>query len=1283
MQRGTPPDSRAAGRSARVPLALLLPALLLPALVDVGPVHAEHRVVVNRWTVEDGLPQTSVTAIARDRHGFLWLATFGGVARFDGRTFTRIDPPSAGLDGHRFTAIAAIGDEIWVGTGRGRLFRLADDGDAPPVEVPLDRATDDALWQILPVGDRLLVAASRNGVFEVRDGRARAIGPRIDTYLLTVGEDGTVWAAGLDGVRCVETTCPDMPIESPVAMTTLGGGLRVSTATAGWRREGTALVPDPTARLTSLSQVLREGWNLAQVGRLELQVDEGRPLTLSSLHSALVVGPDQAWFGSNTEGLVRIRVPAPASFPLPSPQGEAAALALPMADGSVLAAGYCNGLFRMAPAPHGDLHPTVLFATRSCVDILAPDPTGGAWMDAYQYGEGPRLWHIAPGGEPRPVAVAPDLAAPGKALVDDGQGLWLGSLDGLARLVRSGDGFRVERRWGVADGLPDAKVFALTLDDTHGLLVGTAKGAVRLVGDRLEPLGGAAARDTIVRDILVRGDVAWLATYGDGVARVELTGPRAGETRWLDGATGFCSDNVSRIVDAAGHAWFNTNEGVMVVSWSELEAAALYGSRLACDRHDTGEGNGGGGFAGGIMADGRLVFPTQSGLAVLPPTPPVRPPVPGTFIEAAAVDGLTLTPAGRTVVPPGRRDLHLQLASPLFDLGPGEATRFETVLVRDGRELVREVTGPSANFVGLPPGTYTLRVRRVTARGLGPGATLRFRLARAWSETTAARIGIPAALLALAGLVLWSWVRTLRARARALEAELAEHARAEAARRERDTLYNTVFEHAPGPLVLLTRDGLIEELNPAARVLLGGPVPGQALTDSLATDEERLRGRALLAEAARAPARDELLVQASDGSARRVQMYAGAVDLDGKPYLLVAAHDVTAERDAEARRAALQSQAAARERLEAIGRLAGGVAHDVNNVLAVFQALIDEARGQVTEPARMRSTLAELQAAVRAGRDVTTRFLGFGKDAGTPTPLALDEAVPASRRLLERLLAPEARLVLDCHSAGAWVQIVPGHLDRLLLNLVVNASDALGGEGGEIRIVARAVSAAPTEGTTIIPAPPGPLVALSVEDTGCGMDEDTRRRAFEPFFSTKDTKGTGLGLQVVYNVVTAAGGGLVVVSEPGRGSRFTVLLPRVAAPAAVAPRGGGHSVLVCDDNPLVRTGTGRLFRGAGWRVVEAEDGAAALARLADHPTDLVVTDQDMPHVDGVGLVSALRRQARATPVILISGDPLDASNRLSQEVVDNVRVVGKPFPAAELLALAADLVAPTEPPAAE
>lgn len=1251
-------------------------ALLATVTLGGAPgADAQDRLAVTRWTAADGLPQTSVTSIARDGRGFLWITTFGGLVRFDGRELVRADLPGADREGDRFTAVAAAGDQVWIGSERGRVFRLDVSGKDAPVEIPLDLGGESTIWQLLPVDGRVVVAAGTRGAWELDGDRARPLEatPR-DTRVVVRADDGAVWAAGYDHVRCLAAGCAPIPIAQPSALAARGGVLRV-IANAGrfTVQDGHAIADAGPPRLTA-DELARDGWQLAQVAGVTVTLD-GAAAPLAGIRAALVDDDGSLWLGSNREGLVRVRDRASAAVALPSPQGSAAALALPMPDGSVLAAGYCNGLYRLPPAVAGPTTPAIVGGPPSCVTALAIDPAGGAWIGAT--GDRAELWHLDATGAAAPTAI--DGALPGDVKVilarHDG-GLWLGTADGLLRVERAGAGLRVDRRWTTADGLPHAGIYALTADPS-GLLIGTAGGAARLTGDTIAPLIRDGDRRATVRDIAVRGGVAWLTTYGDGLVRVDLAGPRAGLARWRGVAEGFCSDHLSRIIDAGGRAWINANQGVLVVPWDDLDALFDRGARPACDRHDTGEGNGGGAVAGGVLPDGRLVFPGEFGVTVLSPEPPRRAAVPATFVETAMVDGRALALDGRTAIPPGRRDLIVKLDTPLFDLAGGEAPRFQVAVIRDGHEVHREVTGTDVSFLGLPPGDYALHIQRIAARGVGPEAVLRFRLARAWWETTAARIGLPIAVVLIVGVVIWLWVGTLRARARALQAELDEHARAEAARRERDALYNTVFERSPGPLFLLAQGGAVRELNSAARRLLG--CGDRAADLGLALDDDRARWSALLAAAARAPTSDELTVRTASGEARRVQMHAGAVEVDGVPLLLVAATDVTAEREAEARRASLQHQVADRERLEAIGRLAGGVAHDFNNVLAVFQVLVDEARGHVGDPRRMHASVAELQVAVRAGRDVATRFLGFGKDAGAPAALALDEVVPANRRLLERLLPPDASLTVDGGAAGARVSIVAGHVDRILLNLVVNASDALGGEPGDIVIRTRALAAASTGANVVLPPPAGPVVELTVEDTGCGMDEDTRRRAFEPFFSTKDAKGTGLGLSVVYNLVSAAGGGLAVDSAPGRGSRFTIQLARVAAPAPIAPpapRPAGRSVMVCEDNQLVRTSLVHLFRHDGWSVLEAEDGAAALAALADRHVDLLVTDQHMPRLDGAGLIDALRAQGRTLPVIVVSGDPGDATARLGGRHAD-VRVVAKPFSIDELTSLAASLTAPS------
>ncbi|HEX7239033.1 MAG TPA: PAS domain S-box protein [Longimicrobiaceae bacterium] len=402
----------------------------------------------------------------------------------------------------------------------------------------------------------------------------------------------------------------------------------------------------------------------------------------------------------------------------------------------------------------------------------------------------------------------------------------------------------------------------------------------------------------------------------------------------------------------------------------------------------------------------------------------------------------------------------------------------------------------------------------------------------------------------------------------------------------------------------------------------------------------------------------------------------------GTPYFLGVVREVTEQRRVEQQRQQLQ-------RLEELGRLAGGVAHDFNNLLTVITAYTQLARQALdglaapeAEPelAAAAADLREVElAAARAG-DLTSRLLAFSRHRTVAAePTDLNQALADTRGLLQPLLGI-ARLVYRPGAGVPTVLIDRGQLQQLVMNLAVNARDAMP-DGGYVTLATRREVVAPGEVAQVIgpDVPPGEYAVLEVSDTGTGMDDATRARIFEPFFTTKEPgKGTGLGLAVVYGVVRQAGGGIRVESWPGSGTTFTVYLPAASGPVERRPGApeqdaDGHAarVLVVEDTEAVRAVITRVLSGAGYDVAEAGNGREAVARLESlrdtgWVPDLVLSDVVMPEMGGVRLVERLHALHPALPVVLISGYAVDDEAEPALHLARHP-LLPKPFTPADLL----------------
>jgi PAS domain S-box-containing protein len=355
--------------------------------------------------------------------------------------------------------------------------------------------------------------------------------------------------------------------------------------------------------------------------------------------------------------------------------------------------------------------------------------------------------------------------------------------------------------------------------------------------------------------------------------------------------------------------------------------------------------------------------------------------------------------------------------------------------------------------------------------------------------------------------------------------------------------------------------------------------------------------------------------------------------------------DLTRQRDTEERLRQAQ-------RMEAVGRLAGGVAHDFNNLLSVIESYAEIALESVRPGDPLHEPLAEIREAGRRAEALTRQLLAFGrKQVLRPERLDVAELVARLEKMLRRLLGEDVELTFARAPTPMIVEADPGQLEQVLMNLAINARDAMPG-GGRLSIAVSAVSAGDAgiaEDTEPRAPPPASYVAIEVSDTGHGMDEATCARIFEPFFTTKAPgKGTGLGLATVYGIVRQSGGHVRVKSAPGRGTTFRILLP---APPQIAPQapskesdrapasGGRETLLLVEDEPAVRAIALRILEGAGYRVLVASSGAEAIGLAARHegPIDLLVSDVVMPGMNGRQLADELLRVRRGLRVLFMSG----------------------------------------------
>jgi two-component system, cell cycle sensor histidine kinase and response regulator CckA len=474
---------------------------------------------------------------------------------------------------------------------------------------------------------------------------------------------------------------------------------------------------------------------------------------------------------------------------------------------------------------------------------------------------------------------------------------------------------------------------------------------------------------------------------------------------------------------------------------------------------------------------------------------------------------------------------------------------------------------------------------------------------------------------------------------------LTERRFAERALRLSEHGYRTLIEEAPYAICRCTVGGELLQVNRAMTEMLG--------YDAASSAELLLRDLPLIftPDGAFEEFRSKLMRGGShpgadccwtrrDGSELQARV-SGRMVLDGAggAYL-----DIFAENVTEKKR--LEAELADAQRMQAIGQLAGGVAHDFNNLLTVISGHVELLLTSAHEP-EDRERLDEVKQAADKAADLTRQLLAFGRrQVLRSRVINLNEVIGNFMGMLARLIRENVELRFEPGDGLGTVNADPGEVDRVLLNLAVNAQDAMPG-GGRLTIETANVRLGPEDDAD--GAVPGEYVRILVRDTGIGMDRATKARVFEPFFTTKaPAEGTGLGLAVVYGVIRQSGGYITLDSQPGMGTTFRIYLPaaaaavtppgRAAAPLATLPR-GNETILFAEDDRPIRLLISRVLERLGYRVLSAPDGAAGIEMARAHPGEihLLLSDLVMPVVGGHELAAKLKEEKPELKVVFISG----------------------------------------------
>ncbi len=511
--------------------------------------------------------------------------------------------------------------------------------------------------------------------------------------------------------------------------------------------------------------------------------------------------------------------------------------------------------------------------------------------------------------------------------------------------------------------------------------------------------------------------------------------------------------------------------------------------------------------------------------------------------------------------------------------------------------------------------------------------------------------------------------------------DVTERRRAEQARRASETRLKSIFRVAPVGIGLVS-DRRLLDVNERVCEMVGRPrraLVGQGAQILYPSDEEFERvGREKYAQIAQCGTGTiETLWQRADGGVINVLLSSTPLDPDNLAAgVTFTALDVTARRKAEEEREGLQAQLLQAQKMEAVGRLAGGVAHDFNNLLTIILGHAELALLDIGEQEPLASRLTNIQEAGQRARDLTQQILAFSRrQVLRMATVDLNRELGAVEKMLRRLIGEDVEVVPRVGQQPLWVRADSSQLQQVVMNLAVNSRDAMPG-GGTLTIATGRVQLDEADVVAHPEIQPGPYALLSVTDTGTGMDAETLSHVFEPFFTTKELgRGTGLGLATVYGIVKQHGGHIQVRSELGRGTAFRIFLPCVTplgAPRAGQERRaelarGSETILVVEDDEAVRHLARSLLASHGYRVLEARnaDEALAIARDDSGRIDLLLTDVILPGVNGRDLFARLLGEGRCAKALFMSGYSGDLVAQ--HGILDpGVEFIEKPFTVAAL-----------------
>jgi two-component system, cell cycle sensor histidine kinase and response regulator CckA len=487
--------------------------------------------------------------------------------------------------------------------------------------------------------------------------------------------------------------------------------------------------------------------------------------------------------------------------------------------------------------------------------------------------------------------------------------------------------------------------------------------------------------------------------------------------------------------------------------------------------------------------------------------------------------------------------------------------------------------------------------------------------------------------------------------------------------RDSESNFRSLVNHSPYGICRCNSVGILLDVNSALIRILGYESSSELVGHNLASQYVDAQQWFTLADHFRSLKEFRGLLAdwiCKDGSSVVVRLSGRAIHGEGNAiFFELFIEDVTEQHE-------LEQQLRQAQKMEAVGRLAGGIAHDFNNLLMVISGYCEFLQEQLGPDAKARASVQEIANAAERATSLTRQLLAFSrKQMLAPKLLDVNEIITQNLKMLTRMIGEDVELVMRAGANMGAVKADPSQIEQVIMNLAVNARDAMP-HGGKFIIETANVTRREEYDRLPLPLTTGEYVLLSISDTGVGMSADTQLHIFEPFFTTKGVKGTGLGLSTVYGIIQQSGGTIQVSSEPGKGTTFNIYLPRVDSsgelirrdPAVVTEKTEPalETILLVEDETSLRTLSRNYLQTQGYTVLEAAEGAAAIAICSTHagPIHLLLTDVVMPGMNGREMARQICAMRPETQVLFMSGY---SENAVAHEglLEEGIALLQKPF----------------------